>query len=355
MIVQRKGLLDVCTKALAGTSTNSALDGANALIFDGGFVSSFNETISITCKLPEDCAELSGAISAKEFCDLLSKLEEDEITIFVKENMWKVRTTKAKIELVKIEKYSMEVIKSITPKDFEWIPVTTSFLECCSMALFSKNSSKLAGVYFNNEHVVSTDEMRINFFKSDVNFDDDFWLDENAVKEMLKIEGISKISIGKSWVHFFSSENELVFSCKKVSGDYPFEFIKKRIDLHKKEPTDVQGKLPKELLQAMNRAFAFCQSIDSYLAIKLTFSTSGVQIYSEQVYGKYDEEVEWETPLENPIEKPVSILLDFRMMKASLGDYESFYIKNIEYAHGNMNTMVFECANGVQLLGSIEE
>lgn len=355
MVVERKSLLESLSKVLAGSSTSTAVEGSEAFIFNAGYVHTYNETISVSCKLPEDCVELSGAIVAKEFFEVLKKFKDNEISIFMKDNIWKLRCGNATVELVKIEQTTLPIITKLLPENPEWIKVGKDFFECCAMALFSKNNSKIAGVFIYNDYIVSTDEMRINYLHMSTNIGDDIWIDDAAIKALLKIENIIHICIGKGWVHF-QSEDSVVFSCRRIKGEYPYDFIKKRVDIHKKDDTDLQGKLPAELLLALARAASFSQAVDSYLILQLTFNDKGITIFTEKTYGKYKEVVPWEDiAIGLAIKKPISILVDYRMLSAGIAKYDLFYIKKIEYNSGTMNTMVFENQYGVQLVGSLEE
>ena len=354
MVVERKALLDCLSNVMAGISTSTALEGSEAFIFNEGYVHTYNETISVSCKLPEDCGELSGAIVAKEFFEVLKKFKDNDISIFIKENIWKLRCGNATVELVKIQQAILPIVAKLIPENPEWTALGNEFFECCAMALFSKNSSKIAGVYIYNDIIVSTDEMKINYLHLGKTVGDDVWLDDNAVKAVLKIENIEAIAIGKSWVHFHSKDG-VIFSSRKIKGEYPYDFIKKRVSIHMKDSSDIQGTLPAELLSALSRAASFSQNVDSFLALQLTFFESGIKIFTEKTFGKYTEIVPWDTDIGTKIRHPITILVDYKMLSAGISKCNSFYIKKIEYKSGAMSTMVFENQYGVQLIGSLEE
>ena len=357
MLIQKKAFLDCLSKALLGISSNSVSPGAEAFYFENGYLYVYNEAVSVMVVLPEDCKGLLGAISAKELTDTVKKLKDEEFSVFVKEDFWKIRCGKATIELVILEDFPLKTVKGLISKiteNGEWLDVTPEFLECCSMATFGKNNSKLTGVYFYSNYIVSTDEMRINFLQSNVDISDDFWMEENALKLLSKVEGLTRMNVGEHWVHF-ESKDKIYYSIKKIKGDYPFSLIKNRVDLHNKEQDDIQGKMPEGFAQSIAMAAPFCQSFDSLASMKLTFTISGIQIYAEKNIGKYYDEIEWTEPIYGTINKKVSTLVDYKMVNSGLSNMKSFYIKKISYKHGEMISLVFENKYGIQIIGSLEE
>jgi hypothetical protein len=81
MQIQRAKLLDALKLILSGCGEDQAFDSA---VFHGGWLSSYNDTISVSAKV-EDLKELNAVVKVKELQKLVQKLKGDTIDIEVTE------------------------------------------------------------------------------------------------------------------------------------------------------------------------------------------------------------------------------------------------------------------------------
>jgi len=141
----------------------------------------------------------------------------------------------------------------------------------------------------------------------------------------LKLSNIKKYFIGENWINFKTEDNS-IFSCKKLSGKYPFDKIQNLVTSHTKEKGDISNNIPDSLIGAINRAAALSSNIDSFDTIKLTFHKEGIEVFSERNSGKYSESVSWEKPFKNDIGSH-NIFVDYNMINGGIKYTKSFYLK----------------------------
>ena len=96
--MNKKLLLDCLERVAPGLSRKDVIEQATSFAFMGDKVVTFNDEISISCKLPD--INLTGAIKAEELYKFLSKVKTEEIELTMEENEIRIRSGKAKIGLV---------------------------------------------------------------------------------------------------------------------------------------------------------------------------------------------------------------------------------------------------------------
>jgi len=354
MIVDRKALLNSIAKALPGVETgNVILEGADTFIFAEGFVYSYNDNISVSSKLLGEAANLNGSVKAKDFYDLINRFTDDELKIMNKEGKWIIRSGSAKAELVLLKSSTVDYIKKMIPTELEWVDLPQNFISSVKLCLFTNNHSSLSGIFILKDVILSTDEMRINYVKLTSSLKENVWLSDKSIVELIKLDGIKKYASSDRWIHFLS-EDGTIFSCKKLNAKmYPFNEIMELVNSHKKEETDVEGKVPENLIFALNRASALAMDLESFSAVKLTFSPSGIIVYSERSSGKFTEHVSWDSEFKKEFE-PLSIYVDSMMMEFGIAVSKSFYLKKTTIREKSSLKIVFENENGIQIVGTFE-
>ena len=83
MIIEKSKMISILKKCLSGVETkdNLLLEGADTLLFDGEYVHTYNDTISVSVKLTESMNGLKGAIKADELYKIISKLLAESLRI----------------------------------------------------------------------------------------------------------------------------------------------------------------------------------------------------------------------------------------------------------------------------------
>lgn len=357
MNIDRKNFISVLKQVMSGVEKGtSILEGADTFIFHEGFVHTYNDNISVSVPFPitnKAGENVSGALKAKDFYDLINRYPGDTIRLIPKPDIWILKSENATAELTLLESSIIERIQGIFPDKLKWSNIPERFIEGISICNFSANKSVLSGVHVSDNIITSTDEIRINWYEMDTPITSSFWISDQAVSELIKLNNIKKYAVSDSWVHF-KTEDETIFSCKRLAQDkYPFDKIKKLIESHEREKTDISNELPVKLMEAVNRAAALSQNIESFDTIKLTFSTESIEVFSQRPSGKYTENVVWETPFKKAIE-PISIFVDFAMIENGIKYSKSFYLKKTVIKEREVTRIIFIHENGMQLISTFE-
>jgi len=357
MTIDRKEFLNVLKQAMPGVENgNVLLEGADTFIFDNGFVHTYNDNISVSIPFPitnKAGDNISGALKAKEFYDLINRYKGETIKLIPKEGVWIIKSENAVAELTLLENNIIDRIKNIKPAKIKWHNIPEKFIEGISICQFSANKSVLSGIYINEGIITSTDEIRINWFVLTDNFTESFWISDAAASELIKIKNLTKYFISESWVHFTNDDN-IIFSCKRLSQEgYPFDKIKILIESHMKTKEDITNELPKDLMEAVNRAAALSQNIESFDTIKLTFTNDFIEVFSQRPSGKYTEQVPWEKAFKKSI-NPISIFVDYAMIENGISYSKSFYLKKTMKKDKEIVRIIFANPNGMQLITTFD-
>jgi len=353
--IQRASFIDAMKKALPGVESSNGkvlLQGADTFVFSDGFVHTYNDNISVSSKLPEEVKDLKGAVKAVDFFNLINKFTEDTIQIVEKEQKWIVKSGLAKVEFPLLEPSILEYVKKLIPENYTPVDLQTDFFNCIKLCLFSSNHSSLSGLYITPKNIVSTDEMRVNYIFCDTKFLEPVWISDTAIGQLIEFSNIKKFYISDKWVHFFTDDGT-IFSCKKLnSSNYPYKEIMKIVKEHEKTENDIEGKLPKNLQFAIDRASVLSMNLESFSAVRLSFSKEGIVVYSERSSGKYTELVEWDSEIQDF--PSVSILVDSSMIQYGMSVSKSFYLKTTLLREKEITKVVFVYDNGILIVGTFE-
>lgn len=354
MVISRQDFLNSLAKALPGIEkNNSVLAGADTFVFSGGFVHTYNDNMSVSSILSGEAKGLEGAVQAKDFYDLVNRFTESEIKIIEKDGKWILKCGNARVELTLLSTIAIDYVKKIHPQNIEWRKIPTKFFDCLKLSLFSGNKSPLSGIFIKNNIVVSTDEMRINWLSLDDDFGCSFWISDNAALEIMKITDLTQMVVADSWVHFLSADGTML-SCKKLQhGKYPIAKIEELISTVKKDASCISANLPKSLADAVNRAAALSINIESFSAVKLTFSNDGITVFSERPSGKYVEKVMWDSEIKKDFED-VFIYADYAMIEHGIRRSKSFYLNQSRVDEKMVTKIVFENDVGIQMIGTFD-
>lgn len=351
MEVKRKALQEALQKLLPGVDKGTTLlEGADTFIFNDNRIFSYNDNISVSVPFP---SELVGAVKAKEFYTLVSKMNDEDLKIAVTgENVWSIKAGSAKAELTLLEASTMDQIKGITVGT-EWKALPETFIEGLTLCKFSSNRSNFSGIYVSETSLMSTDEIRINLFVLDGPMDC-FWIADSAAAELMGLGTLKEYSLTDSWVHF-KSEDGSVFSCKKLAdAQYPATKVHNVVAKNAKDEKDVCCTLPARLAEAVDRAATLSIDIDAHPAVRLTIKKEFIEVYGQRSTGKYSEKVAWEDEIDDDFE-PVVLYVDYSMIVHGLKRSKELYIKQVPAKNGTIKkTIVFKGERISHLLSTFQ-
>jgi hypothetical protein len=356
MQLNKNDFLSAMKKAMPGVeSSNTILQGADTFIFHDGFIHTYNDTISVSVHFPitnKAGENISAAIKAKDFYDLISRYEGDTISIILKSDMWIIKSENARAELTLLENNLIERIQGLKIDNKQLKKIPERFFEGLAICNF-KSQSQISGVYCVDKNIIATDNLKVNYYTLDDDIITSFWINDDSVTELLKLQNPIKYYVSDSWVHF-QTEDKTIFSIKRLNQEnYPYSKIIEFVESHKKEKGDITNELPNKLIDAVNRAAALSQNIESFDTVKLTFTKDHIEVFSQRPSGKYTENVPWEKPFKKDI-SPISIYVDYSMIQNGIKYSKSFYLKNTTVSDKIKTRVVFVSEFGIQLISTFD-
>lgn len=326
MIVQKKHLLESLKAAMPGVDSDKAvLQGADTFVFHDGNIFTYNDFISVLVPINQIgiVSDIEGAVNGKDFFQIVNKMPSEEITFEPGDKAWTLKAGKSKVEMTLVEFDYKKRLEGITPDDSKWIKIDDDLTSGINFCKISQNKSLCSGVFFAGRQIIGTDGIQINRYNLNVELPK-FWLSENCVDELLKINGFTDIQVNGTWAHF-RSVNGTIFSAKTLNIEkYPLDKILVVLDSVKLSENDIHGKFPKALFGAIDRAISLSINLRDRQAVRLTLNKDGVDVSSERASGKYEENVPWDEEIKDF--ETVQIYVDAGIILNICSKASEFYI-----------------------------
>ncbi len=357
MEIKRKELLQALNRCMPGIETgNAVLVGSDTFVFNDGYVSSYNDIISVRVPLESIGAqELHGAVKAEEFFRVLSKLNAEVLTIEPKEKGWQIKCGKSRLNMSLIDfDYNDRFNKLTATEDNDWSEIDNSVIEGINRCLIANNKSQVSGVFMQDNSIVSTDGNQAHKVESPFTLPR-CWLSDKVANELVKVTDVNKMRVASSWVHF-GTENGATISVKTLQAEnYPIENIEKLLERFTQVQEDeVSGTFPKELFPAIDRAVSFSLDIDDKKSVKLTLSEKGIEVYSQKTSGNYTERVQWTDDVQGKLSQLI-IYVDVDMMTQLAKKSLDFYLrKGPKMGDKQTYRMVFVAEDSVHIMATLD-
>lgn len=284
--MKRSDLVSALKLLLPGIDTGvPLLEGADTFMFSQKWITSNNGRIFVA--YPFDAIEVEGGFKAIEFYRVLEKLEGDELTLTVNEDVLEVEcgNTNISMYLVPLPHHAELDVPT------EWIPVPSNFMEAIKLCSISVVSNPilgiLSGLYVSGKNMLTCDNSRASWFDLAEPMKD-FVITAEAAKHIAKFD-IVEYNVGESEIAFKTKEG-VIYSCSNVPGEYPSEGIKALFVAEMGEPY----LLPKALGEALERAslFAFVgEGGSEYVSISLDKNKQNLIVKGEKKFGAFKEKV----------------------------------------------------------------
>lgn len=332
MVINKKDLLYYLDLAMLGVEkTSHSLIGGDCFIFDNGKIYSYNNSIAVTIPIQNENLlqeNLNGCVSSNEFYTIINKFPGEEIKFTKGKNCWILKCGKAVARITLMEFSYENRLRVITTNDKLWQDFNEEFLEAVKLCNF-ENKTKFTGLYAEKNKVVSTDGNQMHLFNLKNSIFPKVLFPNKTIEEVLKIKKIKQIQFSDNWVHF-KNEEGVILSLKVLDltnyiSSNSIESLEKSNNL---ENAVIHNFFPKELLNAVDRAFGFSETINEHPTIKLVISKENVVVITQRNSGSYKEIVSWETEIKEDFEK-IELFLDVNILLNILNKTMEFYlIKN---------------------------
>ena len=259
MKIDRKHMLEVLQAVKPGLASKEVIEQSTSFIFTDGRVMTYNDEIAISHPLDID---LEGAVIAKEFFNLLSKLHDEEVDVSTTKSELAVKGKKNKAGIKLELKTNIDEIIGVLGKVKKWNALPASFTQGLGFCLFSTGKDMtralLTCIHCSGNSMMSSDDVRITLFEMGKKADmPAINIPATAAYELKSFEPI-EYSTTKGWAHF-KSKGGAVFSCRILEDAYAKEKI---MSLVEKAIKGDSISLPNGLSDALERAGIFSTSMD---------------------------------------------------------------------------------------------
>jgi hypothetical protein len=202
-------LLEKLEKAKSGLASNDLIEGADAFLFTGSEIVTFNDEI---CNRVQYETKYKGSVPADPFFKIIQKMSPDKdgcIDITEKRGELLISSKKANAGIQINPKGTLPIEElGEFPKLKEFKNIPPDFLTGLSMAFFcaSKDTSTpiLSCVFIDENKIKSTDSFRAFYFEMKEDMPSFLFPVQNI--STLKKYNIQKYCLGNNWIHFKTKE-----------------------------------------------------------------------------------------------------------------------------------------------------
>ncbi len=276
MKINREYLQNTLSSVMAGTATKEVIEQTMHFIFSEGKVFTYNDEIAINCHLALD---VKGAVPAKEFITLISKMKSEELDITMSTGEIKIKGGKAKAGL----RLESEILIPIDDMDIptKWRKMPADFEKAVRMCLpsVSKDQTKpvLTCISIDDVDMISSDNQRLTAYTMDSGlFKEPVLIPADAAKALLTNKPI-KCGLSKGWLHF-KNKDDLVFSCRYL--DEVFPDVSRLIT-----EEGITITFPKNLPEILDKANTVMEGV----LVKITLKDNTITINSTGAVGWFEE------------------------------------------------------------------
>jgi DNA polymerase III sliding clamp (beta) subunit (PCNA family) len=223
MKVNVEKLKTTLAKVKPGLANNEIIEQATHFCFQGGVVRTYNDRVSISCSLPEGM-EVEGAVKAKEFYDMISKMPSGEMEVTEEEWLIKIKHGKIKVE---INKQSAFLTIIDLEKLEKWKALPEGFEEAIKFCSFSASKDitipYLVCIQVKHDRILSCDRFRATKVFLDKMIRKELLIPASSAVELAKYKS-KEFCVEEDWIHFRDEEGT-VFSCRTMKTKFNNEVV----------------------------------------------------------------------------------------------------------------------------------
>ena len=279
MKVVRAELIEALRLVQPGVAAKGDVDQATSFIFLKNKVCTYNDEVAVSHPLK---IGFTGAVPAKEFYQLISKINAEEIELSIMEGELSIKGSRAKAGL-RIEAEVTLPLEEMGMSE-EWVEIPANFCDAVSFCLFSvskdANSPVLTCLNVTNKFVESSDNYRVTRYPLEKSkaFKEGVLIPAFAAKEIIKYKPV-EFATTEGWIHF-KNENNVVYSCRTMEEEFP--------DLG--QYLEIKGSelvFPNNLGDMLDRASVLCEDERAII----TIDEGVLTLQSENKMGWFEEKV----------------------------------------------------------------
>jgi hypothetical protein len=258
--VNREEFKAALNRVEAGLSSRPFIEQSTCYVFQDGWVSTYNEEISVTTEtgLPDN---LVAAVPSKPLLNVLDKIGCEQIKIDATASEFLITAPGHEIAL-RMQKEIVLPINEITlPAKGGWHNLPSDFGAAVEKVVGAAGTNtdefRALCVRIHPEFIEATDRWQMCRYHLDTGVAEPFLVRAKSLEHLAKLD-VTKIGTTKEWVHF--RNKTLMFSCRRHMEDYfdmddQFDF------------TGAKAVLPSGGVSAAEIAQSFCDSKDNDKAL----------------------------------------------------------------------------------------
>jgi len=303
--MKRETLLKAIEYILPGVDKPGSPLGMDFLLFDKGWLRSFNDAVSVSF-FAESPKSIQCAVKVLEFYKVLSKMEEEDVKISLEDKKLIIKSSKTTLRMVLMEEKQLDLFKeriiSLNTEELKWKKIPKGLMEgldlCSSGTTENIVLGVMASIFFSKNQIYSTDSHRISIYTMEGEISSDFLLPVEVTKGVIKYGMDSQfISITDSWIHFKNSSN-LIISTRRGMGEYPVDKIEKVFSSNFLEKKPKTYQFPKELESSLDRVDALAgvgEDMDVGASPMISLKREGnfLIVRGEKNVGDVEDKIEW--------------------------------------------------------------
>jgi len=292
MQIQRAKLLDSLKLVLSGTGDDQNWDAA---VFHGGWLSSYNDTISVSAAV-EDLAGLNAVVKIRELQKLVQKLKGDLIDITDESDRIILDCGPTHAELAKFPDAISNYIGALALDKIQWKSVPENFGSMLALCRLDNHKHKRPVVHVSGVDVLADEAIRSNYGTLSASMDT-FSIHTATAKELLAMGGLTSYALSDPWLHVFTASG-VIFSAKVVTEPYPLSLI---LGLKKTAENLVPAfsvPMPTGLAEAVERVETFAvASSTGALGIEVQITPEAMILRTSKEAGNVSEKIFWDSAL----------------------------------------------------------
>ena len=323
--MKKDDLVKALKIVLPGVDTkNTLLEGANTFIFEGDWIKTFNDHLSVSYPLKTD---LNCAVRAEEFYAVVNRMAGPELEFIFNEDKLTVKDAVTTLVMSTLKENVGKYIDNLNLESVEWFPLPVDFSEGILRCLFSAATDPIYGalnsIYVGGKDILSSDNFRISWFRMAGDDVQQFLMPVGAARELIKMGAMKNYALADAWIHF-TDANEVTFSCRRMLGQFPVDNIKSLFD----GDMGKKYRFPEEIAQSLDRVSVLTYTEDN----KDQLDFIGIQeekgnliIKGERSYGYIEDKIKLP---KDSFPKGVKILVAPKFLKAILPNTKEFSLKD---------------------------
>jgi len=247
--VNRKEMLASLHVAAVGLSKKDILEQSSSFVFTGGRLKTYNDDLMVDLASP--LSEIEAVVGADDFLRILDRLPDEEIEVSVSGEELRVKGKKREAGIACTSKVALPV--GDVPKPGEWSvlePKTMNLLRQASRSCGQDETQYInTCIHITPDGLDAGDGSRLLRIATKTGFPKEVLIPASSVASLVGME-ITKVSIGKGWLHFKIRGGVISLRCSHQEYHQGLDGILKMVD-----PETIT--LPEHLGQIVERAQVF--------------------------------------------------------------------------------------------------